>query len=129
MILDSTFLVDVLRSAESVHELVANIDPTGTPFVSTITIKELFEGICLSDASDAERSAVRELLEDVNEIPFDREIAFQAGEINARLVSNGEPIDETDVQIGATALVHGYPVVTRNVDHFERLDGLDVVTY
>ena len=31
--------------------------------------------------------------------------------------------------IAATALVHDYPVVTRNVDHFERIEGLEVVSY
>lgn len=38
-------------------------------------------------------------------------------------------IDETDVIIAATGLVHGHPVVTRNVAHFERIDDLAVVSY
>ena len=41
----------------------------------------------------------------------------------------GERTEETNVMIGVTALVHDYPVVTRNVGHFERIDGLDVVSY
>nr|WP_198662026.1 hypothetical protein [Halorussus litoreus] len=31
--------------------------------------------------------------------------------------------------IGATALLVDEPVVTRNSDYFERIDGLDVETY
>jgi tRNA(fMet)-specific endonuclease VapC len=129
MILDSTFLIDVLRGDAAVSELIEEIDASGTPFVSSVTVMELHEGIHLADATDAERSRVSELLTGINERPFDRACAMRAGEINARLVSDGVPIDETDVMIAATALVDDRPVVIRNADHFERVGGLDVVTY
>jgi len=41
----------------------------------------------------------------------------------------GTPIDETDVVIAPTALVNGLPVVTRNLEHFERIDDLAVRSY
>ena len=129
MILDSTFLIDVLRGDADVSELIGEIDASGTPFVSAVTVMELHEGVHLADATDAERSRVSELLAGINELPFDRACAMRAGEITARLVSEGEPIDETDVMIAATALVNDRPVVTRNVDHFDRIGGLDTVTY
>lgn len=129
MILDSTFLIDVLRGSSDVIDLIEDVDATGTPFVSAVTVMELYEGIHLADATEDERTKVRELLTDINELPFDRECAIRAGRINAKLVSSGEPIDETDVMIAATAFVHDHPVVTRNVAHFERIDDLRVVSY
>lgn len=129
MIIDSTFVIDVLRGSRSVADQLETVDRTGVPFVSSITVMELAEGINRSDASESERAAVEGLLADVNEITFDRASAFRAGELNAELIAAGEPIDETDVMVAATALVHGYPVVTRNTDHFDRIDGLDVLTY
>ncbi|PSP31482.1 VapC toxin family PIN domain ribonuclease [Halobacteriales archaeon QH_10_67_22] len=129
MILDTTFLVDLLHGSETVSERVTDLDTSGTPFVSSITVMELFEGVHLADMADAERTAVTDLLTETNELPFDRECAMRAGEINASLVESGSVIDETDVMIAATALVNDYPVVTRNVDHFERVDGLEVVSY
>lgn len=129
MILDSTFLIDVLRGETAVGELITELDTSGTPFVSSITVMELVEGIHLATATDHERRAVKELLAEVHELHFDRECAFQAGRINAELVSAGKPTDETDVMIAATGLVHDQPVVTRNVDHFERIDDLRVVSY
>lgn len=129
MILDSTFLIDVLRGSADVSDLIEDIDATGTPFVSAVTVMELYEGIHLADASQGERSAVRGLLTDVTELPFDRDCAMRAGQINADLVGSGEPIDETDVMIAATALVHDQPIVTRNVDHFDRIENLRVVSY
>jgi tRNA(fMet)-specific endonuclease VapC len=129
MILDSTFLIDVLRGSESVAERIEELDSRGTPFVSSVTVMELWEGIHLADASDDERTAVKGLLTEIDEIAFDRECAMRAGKINAELVADGERIDETDVMIAATALVNDQSVVTRNVDHFERIDGLNVATY
>jgi predicted nucleic acid-binding protein len=129
MILDTTFLVDLLHGSETVSERVTDLDTSGTPFVSSITVMELFEGVHLADMADAEHTAVTDLLTETNELPFDRECAMRAGEINASLVEFGSVIDETDVMIAATALVNDYPVVTRNVDHFERVDGLEVVSY
>jgi predicted nucleic acid-binding protein len=118
-----------LRGDADVSELIGEIDASGTPFVSAVTVLELREGIHLADATDAERSRVSELLTGINELPFDRACAMRAGEIYARLVSAGEPIDETDVMIAATATVNDQPVVTGNTERFERVGGLDVVTY
>jgi tRNA(fMet)-specific endonuclease VapC len=129
MILDSTFLIDVLRGDESVSSIIENVDSSGTAFVSSITVMELSEGIHLSDATERERDAVHELLTDLTELSFDRDCALQAGEINGALVSSGEPIDTADVMIAATAIVHDQAVVTRNVDHFERIDDVDVLSY
>lgn len=129
MILDSTFLVDVLRGREDVSSHVEELDASGFPSVSSVTVMELWEGIQLSDASAAERRAVEELLTDIDELPFDRECATTAGQLNAELIEAGTPIDGSDVMIAATALVHDRPVVTRNVDHFERIPDLDVVSY
>ena len=129
MILDSTFLVDVLRGDETITHLIEEIDTSGTPFVSSITVMELTEGIHLSTASDRERTAVEELLSEIHELPFDHDCAVRAGRINAELVASGEPIDETDTMIAATALVHEQPVVTSNVDHFGRIEELSVIEH
>ena len=128
MILDTTFLVDVLRGAESVADLVSNLDEEA-PYVSSITVMELHEGVHVADTTETQRDAVAELLTEINELPFDHDCAMAAGRLNAELVSAGERIDETDVMIAATALVHDHPVMTRNVDHFERADEVEVVSY
>ena len=129
MILDTTFLIDVLRGDNSVTELEDELDASGTPHASSITVMELYEGVHLADTTEAQREAVENLLTEITELAFDRACAMQAGRISAELVSAGDPIDETDVMIAATALVHDRPVVTRNVDHFERIDDVEVVTY
>jgi len=129
MILDTAFVVDVLRGEPSVADAVDTIDDRGVASVSTVTIMELWEGIHRSTASERERERIERFLSDVREVPFDRESAMRAGELNALLAADGVAIEVADVMIAATALCHDVPVVTGNVDHFERIGGLDVLTY
>ncbi|RQH00046.1 PIN domain-containing protein [Natrarchaeobius oligotrophus] len=129
MILDTSFLVDVLRGEETVKKAIRTVDERGTARVSSVTVMELWEGVHLADSAENQRAIVKNVLEDVREVPFDRDCATTAGEINARLHRNGTPIEAADVMIAATALVHDVPVVTKNVDHFGRIDGLEILTY
>ncbi|RQG97295.1 PIN domain-containing protein [Natrarchaeobius chitinivorans] len=129
MILDTSFLVDVLRGEETVKQAIRTVDERGTARVSSVTVMELWEGIHLADPAENQRAIVTNVLEDVREVPFDRDCATTAGEINTRLHRNGTPIEAADVMIAATALVRDVPVVTKNVDHFERIDDLEILTY
>jgi len=129
VILDSTFLIDVLRGEGTVEELLGEVDASGPPFLTSVTVMELYEGIYLAESTERERAVVEEMLDGINEIPFDRTCAKRAGKINAELIASGQPVDETDVMIAATALDYELPVVTRNVDHFERIEELEVVSY
>lgn len=38
-------------------------------------------------------------------------------------------VDYPDLKIGATALEHGCPVITRNIPHFTRIPGLRAMEY
>jgi len=62
-------------------------------------------------------------------IGADDTVMQKAGKISGKLISRGEEIDRESCIIGATALLNDEPVVTRNNDHFERIDGLGVETY
>lgn len=62
-------------------------------------------------------------------VPADHGVMRRAGRVSGELYATGEPIDREDWVIAATALHEDEPVPTRSVDHFERIDGLDVRTY
>lgn len=129
MILDTTFLIDVLRGDEEVVEWERDLDENGTGFATSISVLELWEGIQRADASDAERERVRRLLDGIHHADFDAPSAMTAGEVSAALTDTGQEIDVEDVMIGAIALRRDQPVLTRNAEHFERIENLDVETY
>jgi len=54
-------------------------------------------------------------------IPLDNKILEKAIEIWKKLKYKGEPVDERDLLIGATAIVYNLPLYTRNKKHYIRL--------
>ena len=44
----------------------------------------------------------------------------------AHLRRNGQMIEEFDMLIGSSAVHHGYVMVTENLDHFERIPGIEI---
>jgi tRNA(fMet)-specific endonuclease VapC len=61
--------------------------------------------------------------------PVTAEFARSAGRLDGYLTKRGEPIAFPDLLIGVTALELGYSVITRNLRHFRRIPGLDVIQH
>lgn len=104
--------------------------PAARWFLSSITIHELEHGVLLAERKDPAAGGVlrRWLDESVatafegRVLPVDAAVARRAAALHVP-----DPAPLRDGFIGATALVHGMVVVTRNVKDFARFDGLDVV--
>lgn len=60
-------------------------------------------------------------------IPFADREAEEAGRIQQNLLKTNRQIGISDVLIGATALIHAFPIATLNTKHFERIDGLTLI--
>lgn len=129
MILDTSFLVDVLRGEEATREWETTIDEEGLGIVTAVSVMELWEGIHLADATEAEREAVSRLLSGLHHADFDRPAAMAAGETNAALAREGRPAQVEDVMIASIASTRGEPVLTRDVEDFERLPDVSVEGY
>ena len=59
-------------------------------------------------------------------LPVDCFIAETFGMIKSNLESQGTPLDDFDLVLSATALMHNLILVTNNEKHFQRVDGLTV---
>ncbi len=69
------------------------------------------------------------VLSRVEVLPLGEEEARDAGDLLATLEKRGMTIGLEDVLIGATARTHGLTLATRNVRHFDRIDGLKVESW
>jgi predicted nucleic acid-binding protein len=104
--------------------------PSGQLFLSSITIHELEHGVLLAERSDPAQGAIlRRWLDksvahafDKRVLPVDEAVARRAATLHVP-----DPAPFRDALIGATALANRMAMVTRNVNDFERFDGLDVV--
>lgn len=95
--------------------------PTATMFVSAITLQELEIGVLLAERRDPVTGAVlRRWLEDQVIPAFDERVVPVDVAVARRsaLLHVPDPRPVRDALIGATALVHGMSVVTRNVVDF-----------
>lgn len=99
-------------------------------FLSSITIHELEYGVLLAERSNPEQGALlrRWIDESVSAVfagrvlPVDAAVARSAAALHIP-----DPAPFRDALIGATALVNGMTMVTHNVRHFRRFEGLDVL--
>ncbi len=94
-------------------------------FASEMTRYELRYGAALLPP---ENPMWQRILDDVvprfTWLPIDAAVSVCTAELMASLRRSGRMLDWADLFIAATALVHGKVVVTRNVRHFDRIDGL-----
>jgi toxin FitB len=135
MFLLDTNIVSELRKVRGGRANAGVVDwveaaPSAGLFISVITIHELEHGVLLKERSDpAQGALLRQWLDHSvpaafrnRVIAMDETVARRAAALHLP-----DPAPFRDAIIGATALVHGMTVVTRNLGGFRRFDGLDVL--
>jgi predicted nucleic acid-binding protein len=129
MILDSTFVHDVVHENDAAVNRLAELRDDGTPVaLSALTVFEV--GVGLRGETAKYRDRFDDKIEDLVVVPVGEAIACRALNIQHDLLDRGERIGARDVLIAGTAVGSGDPrVLTRNVGEFERVEGLDVETY
>ena len=101
--------------------------PPQQQFTSAITIGEMVCGALRSNRPEALLARFEEdVLPFYTVLPFDFEGAKVYGKISSDLERKGRPIDEADLRIASIALANNLTLVTDNVRHFVRIEGLTV---
>ncbi len=90
---------------------------------------ELLVGVARAQDTDTERGKIEHLLRPFTILEFHADPAEIFGRMVGHLQARGTTIGDMDALIGAAALQAGHPVITRNVRHFERVVGLQVISY
>ena len=132
-LIDTSVVVDIDRGG--VDDRVARLDDEGRHAVSAVTLTELRLGVNRryepgTPARDDALEALERLLARFDVFDVNRATATTAGDIVDELRRDGLPLDDLhDVYIGATAHTEQLPVLTANVGHFERIDGVRVVDW
>lgn len=125
--LDSDVLIGYLRGKSEAVDDVCRLEEAAVLLSTTaINAFEVFYGAYKSGRRVNVESATR-IMEKLVILHFDREAAEAAGRILAQLEEKGETVEFRDVLIGATCLVNGYAIATRNAKHFRRIPGLKVI--
>jgi tRNA(fMet)-specific endonuclease VapC len=127
-LLDTNVLSEVVKKRPSATVLSHLREvPQNALFTSVVSVMEMRFGAVRSAAGSILWERIRrDVLARVKILPLGEDQAIRAGEILADLELRGTPVGIEDVMIGATALVGGLVLVTRNVKHLGRIRGLVV---
>jgi tRNA(fMet)-specific endonuclease VapC len=125
--LDSDFLVNFLRNKQEEVDFVKENEISKDLATTYINAFELYYGASKSNDSNANSKAVAALLNRLTLLNFSDESAQKAGETLAKLERKGNLVDFRDLFIGTISLCEGYAIKTKNVKHFENIQGLKVV--
>ncbi|AGB38959.1 type II toxin-antitoxin system VapC family toxin [Natronococcus occultus] len=130
MIVDTDVLIHLMQGNENATQKISALENQHVPLhISSISQFELYHSIERVHDSAARRRTIEAVLDTKPVYPADSAVMKKAGRIDGRLTSDGDAIGMGDTIVAATALVHEESVLTKNVTHFERIDGLDVETF
>ena len=126
-LVDTDWIISHLHQVEPVVRRLDDLAAAGLG-ISIVSLAELYDGVF--GAKDPERSerALRYFLEDAAVVNLDDEICRIFAWERGRLRAAGMLVGDFDLLIGATALRHGLTLLTNNRRHFERLEGLQIVS-
>jgi len=132
-LLDTSAVIDIDRGG--VGSKVQRLDEQGRHAISMVTVTELYLGVEMKYEAGTDRyrqacDDLDRLIARFNVLPITRPVATTAAEIIATLRERGDPLNDLhDIYIGATARTQQLPVLTGNVDHFERVEDLQVIDW
>ena len=126
-LLDTDWIAAYLRATSA---FVTAIDDRRTEGIamSVVTLAELFSGVSQSSQPAKAEEQLRRFARGAPILGIDDRIARIWGEQDARLTRVGTKIGDLDLFIAATALAHGLTLCTQNRKHFERVDGLKIIS-
>ena len=123
-LLDTDIVVFFLRNKKGIAEHLTRLNSKEL-YVSEVTVAELEYGNQCSGRYAENSELVNRFLSKVNIIPFSVSIRRYASE-RYRLRSNGTPIADFDLLIGCAAVEKDLVMVTNNVAHFSKIEGINI---
>jgi len=135
VILDTCIISDLYK-AHKTEILQLALEPIGEEncFVSVVALGEITKGIYLLDESKKKKDLIR-WIERFEKQYSDRIIGINAdiaktwGEVTARCQRTGIIIPAADGLIAASAICHGFHVMTENVKDFEPTGAMIINPY
>ena len=127
-LIDASVFINMERQGVAMDSLMILAEPREEGAMAAVTVSELVRGILRTEPGPRRRrreSFLDAVLDAIPIVPFDLRAALAYGRLLEDL--RGREIGAHDAQIAATALAHGYGILTDNASHFERVQGLNVL--
>jgi tRNA(fMet)-specific endonuclease VapC len=128
IVIDTDVLIDLLRNTRKIVEFIGSMERKGCLLSTTIiNAFELYHSAYKSKKKTENLASTKRLLQRLVILKMSLRSAENAGRFYAELETKGQPIGLRDAIIGAIALTEGYALVTRNVEHFQKIPGITLI--
>ena len=125
--LDTSVLIALLRNERSAMNKLQTEAAKGTRISTTpVNLCELYAGAYGSKNQLRELRRIKDLQEIIIILEFHAEACRRYGELVNDPYLRGKTIGDFDLIIASIAISHGEPLATRNVEHFQRIPGLNI---
>lgn len=122
-VIDSSIVIQHVRVRDKQKSFFLRSLSVYEPNLSAINVYEIELG-----AYRAGRlSDIDALQVEFNVLPITEAIARRAALMDADLIRKNLQIGIKDIFIAATCLAHNFPLLTVNIRHFDRIDGLQLI--
>jgi len=127
-LIDTSIFIGLERRTLGVASLEAVVPyPDDRVALASITASELLAGVHRADSESRRQRRhifVEAILESMPILTFDLRTARTHAQIWTKLMQSGQTIGAHDLLIAATALSHGYEVLSENLRDFQRVPDL-----
>jgi tRNA(fMet)-specific endonuclease VapC len=123
--LDTDILIEYFRGNEPTKRKIEQLSGEDKLGLTWLTFYEFFKGIFVSGRLGEERF-LQELAQTCAMLEPSYEAAKIGGEIYAGLKKEGRLINDADILIASIVKAHDAVLVTNNLEHFSRIQGLKV---
>lgn len=122
-LVDTSILINYYRKTDKANSVWVKLVRQGYRFsISAVTKYEIYSG-----ALQNQLGFWNNVLKAIEVIAFDETCVNTAVDVNAALKRKRKQIGIADLFIAATALTHNLSIATINKNHFDRIDGLEII--
>ena len=123
-LLDTCTCISMLRNEGFVRETLRRVGVKNC-YISEITVAELYFGVAKAENKKRKLEDIEKIQKLFRVIPAYSSFK-EYGEIRFTLEHSGMRVAQFDLLIGATALHHQMTLVTSNIKHFNRIQGINI---
>lgn len=126
-LVDTDWAIHYLNGRADVTRHLDSLKQEGV-CLSVISLAELYEGVYYSRDPKKDERGLQDFLRGIVLMGVDEHAAKIFGQQRGKLRSTGMLIGDIDLFIAATALQHELVLLTDNRRHFERINGLKLMS-
>lgn len=123
-LVDSDVLVNFLKGEKKAVEMIKKLQDKSF-YISIVSVGEILEGL-LETKNKKKLTSFKELLKTVAIINIDFPIIEKFASVRKCLRQKGLLIDNFDLLIASSCLIHNLTLITNNISHFKRIPELKI---